>query len=117
MKLRIHDDHIEAHLQKRYQQVISNTENPTQSPHIYVITESVFSMDGDTPDLHSFAAFCKKHHCYFIVDEAHAVGVFGNQGVGLLQQLGIENQVFARIITFGKAMGCHGAVVLGSTAL
>ncbi len=104
-------------LQKRYRQIISNKENQTQSTNVYIVTESVFSMDGDTPDLHSFVDFCKKHHCYFIVDEAHAVGVFGDKGVGLLQQLGLENQVFARIITFGKAMGCHGAAILGSTSL
>ncbi|MDH7446107.1 aminotransferase class I/II-fold pyridoxal phosphate-dependent enzyme [Aquimarina sp. 2201CG14-23] len=84
---------------------------------IYVVTESVFSMDGDVPDLIAFAKFCKKNNCHFIVDEAHAVGVFGNKGVGLIQELRLENQVFARINTFGKALGCHGAVVLGSMDL
>ncbi|MHA7056646.1 aminotransferase class I/II-fold pyridoxal phosphate-dependent enzyme [Aquimarina sp. M1] len=84
---------------------------------IYIVTESVFSMDGDTPDLEVLAEFCEENNCHLIVDEAHATGVFGNQGVGLIQELGLENQVFARIHTFGKALGCHGSVILGSTEL
>jgi len=84
---------------------------------VYIVTESVFSMDGDSPNLKTFASFCSTNNYHFIVDEAHAIGVFGKDGSGLAQELGIENQIFARITTFGKAMGCHGAVVLGSNAL
>ena len=84
---------------------------------IYIVTESVFSMDGDTPNLKALAHFCTTNNYYLIVDEAHALGVFGNQGMGLVQQLNIEAQVFARIITFGKALGCHGAAILSSTLL
>lgn len=84
---------------------------------IYVVTESVFSMDGDSPDLKQFADFCINEELYLIVDEAHAVGLFGENGIGLVQDHGIENQVFARIVTFGKAIGSHGAVVLGSSQL
>lgn len=96
--------------------VEGNRSNPNNS-EIYIITESVFSMDGDSPDLIAFVNYCKEHNCRLIVDEAHAVGVLGNTGVGLLQELGLHNQVFARIVTFGKAMGCHGAAVLGSITL
>ncbi|MDT0606566.1 aminotransferase class I/II-fold pyridoxal phosphate-dependent enzyme [Croceitalea rosinachiae] len=81
---------------------------------IYVVTESVFSMDGDSPDLKVMAALCTKKNVHLIVDEAHAVGVFEK---GLLNFLGIENQVFAQIVTFGKAMGYHGAAVLGTIEL
>ncbi len=81
---------------------------------IYVVTESVFSMDGDSPDLIALAQLCNQKNIHLIIDEAHAVGVFGTKGSGLVQELGLENAVFARIITFGKAMGCHGAAVLGS---
>lgn len=84
---------------------------------IYVVTESVFSMDGDSPDLKVLSKLCKKLKCRLIVDEAHAVGVFGANGVGLVQALGLQNEVFARIVTFGKAMGCHGAAVLGDAKL
>ncbi|MEM6684860.1 MAG: pyridoxal phosphate-dependent aminotransferase family protein [Bacteroidota bacterium] len=84
---------------------------------IYIVTESVFSMDGDSPNLKSLVALAKQLHCYTIVDEAHALGVFGANGQGLLQELALENEVFARICTFGKALGCHGAVILGSDTL
>ena len=89
---------------------------PSES-EIYVVTESVFSMDGDSPDLQSFAKLCADNGYHLVVDEAHAIGVFGFDGQGLLFDLGIQNQVFAQIITYGKAMGCHGAAILGSDAL
>ena len=89
-------------------------ESRTQESEIYVVTEAVFSMDGDSPDLIALVETCKKHKVYLIVDEAHAVGVFNN---GLVEKLNLENDVFARVITFGKALGCHGAVVLGSNEL
>ena len=84
---------------------------------VYVVTESIFSMDGDVPDLIKMSGICKKHNAFFVVDEAHAVGVFGEQGKGLVQELQIEKDIFARIVTFGKAMGCHGAAILGNESL
>ena len=98
--------------------LIKNTSTETlNKPHIYVVTESVFSMDGDSPDLKKMTHLCKKHEAFFIVDEAHAFGVFGKNGVGKIQDLQLENEIFTRIITFGKALGCHGAVILGSEKL
>ena len=89
--------------------------------NIYVVTESVFSMDGDSPNIETLAQVCDDTNCYLVVDEAHAVGVFGihdkSSAEGLVQSLGLQDRVFARIITFGKAMGCHGAAVLGSAYL
>lgn len=85
--------------------------------HIYVVTESVFSMDGDSPDLISIVALCQKYNAHLIVDEAHAIGVLGVKGEGLVQSLSLENKIFARIVTFGKALGSHGAAILGSAAL
>lgn len=84
---------------------------------IYVVTESVFSMDGNSPDLKQLVALSNKYHFYLIVDEAHAIGVYGNNGVGLVQELELESKVFARIITFGKALGSHGSAILGSNEL
>lgn len=84
---------------------------------IYVVTESVFSMDGDSPDLLSLAELCTTEKCYLVVDEAHAIGIFGERGRGLSAELKIAPQIFARIVTFGKALGCHGAAILGSMAL
>lgn len=94
-----------------------NTVKANEIVEIYVITESVFSMDGDSPNLKAMTKFCKNEGIHLIVDEAHAVGVFGKNGGGLIQELGLEKQVFARIITFGKALGCHGAAILGSAQL
>jgi len=89
----------------------------TNLTEVYIVTESVFSMDGDTPDLKELVDFCKENRFHLIVDEAHAVGVFGENGSGIVQQLKLENDVFARIVTFGKALGCHGAAILGSESL
>ncbi|CAM1360767.1 aminotransferase class I/II-fold pyridoxal phosphate-dependent enzyme [Tenacibaculum xiamenense] len=94
-----------------------SVKNNGTDQEIYVVTESVFSMDGDSPHLEAMIQVCKKHGAYFIVDEAHALGVFGQNGKGLTQKLGIESDIFARVFTFGKGLGCHGAVVLGSKEL
>ena len=74
-------------------------------------------MDGDKAPLTAMAALCNQYNAHLIVDEAHATGIAGNRGEGLVQQLGLQAQCFARIHTFGKALGCHGAVVLGSESL
>lgn len=99
-----------ADLEKRCQ--VERIQNKEAT--IYIVTESVFSMDGDTPDLKAIVDIAKKYNSLLIVDEAHAVGVFGG---GLIQNLGLQKDVFARIITFGKALGCHGAAILGSVDL
>ena len=83
----------------------------------FVVTESVFSMDGDMAPLTEMAALCTRYGAHLIVDEAHATGVIGDAGEGLVQKLGLEAECFARVHTFGKAVGCHGAVVLGSSLL
>jgi len=90
--------------------------NPIET-EIYIVTESVFSMDGDSPDLVEMSRICKTYNAHFIVDEAHALGVFNTNGSGLIQELGLENEVFARIITFGKGLGCHAATIVGSNTL
>lgn len=85
--------------------------------NIYIVTESVFSMDGDSPDLSQLIHMAQQYGCYAVIDEAHALGVFGENGEGLVQQLGLQDKVFARIMTFGKGLGCHGAAVVGSSDL
>lgn len=84
---------------------------------IYIVVESVYSMDGDNAPLVELAKLCKDNNIHLIVDEAHAIGVFGKQGRGLCEELNIEKNCFARIYTYGKAMGCHGAVIVGSEEL
>lgn len=83
----------------------------------FIVTESVFSMDGDFAPLGEIIALCEKHNAALIVDEAHATGVVGEKGEGLVQKLKLQSKCFARIHTFGKACGAHGAVILGSEKL
>jgi 8-amino-7-oxononanoate synthase len=89
----------------------------TAQAEIYIVTESVFSMDGDSPNLEIMVQLSKKYHCLLVVDEAHALGVFGTNGQGLVQELQLQEGVFARIMTFGKGLGCHGAAIVGSLEL
>ena len=89
----------------------------TDFNEVYIVTETVFSMDGDCPNMEELVAFNEKYGCYLVVDEAHALGVFGEKGEGLVQQLGLQDQVFARIMTFGKGLGCHGSAIVGSQEL
>lgn len=85
--------------------------------NVFVAVESVYSMDGDIAPLKEIGELCKNYGAYLIVDEAHATGVFGRQGKGMVNYLNMEDEVFARIHTFGKAMGSHGAIILGSGLL
>ncbi|WP_345952521.1 8-amino-7-oxononanoate synthase [Mucilaginibacter sp. PAMB04168] len=80
----------------------------------YVVVESVYSMDGDLAPLADIVTLCKAHNASLIVDEAHALGVFDK---GLVNQMNLQDDVFARVVTFGKALGTHGAVVLGTSVL
>lgn len=84
---------------------------------VYVVTESVFSMDGDMALLAEIVTICERYNAQLIVDEAHATGVVGPNGRGLVCTMGIADKTFARIHTFGKALGCHGAAVVGSILL
>ena len=84
---------------------------------VFVAVESLYSMDGDLAPIAELVRLSKDIGFYLIVDEAHSGGVFGMEGRGLLDQLGLENEVFARLFTFGKAYGTHGAVILGSAQL
>jgi len=89
----------------------------SESNEIYIATESVFSMDGDCPNMEQLTTLAEKYLAHLVIDEAHAFGVFGSNGEGLIQSLGLQDKVFARIMTFGKGLGCHGAAILGSENL
>ena len=97
-----------AHLEERLKASHGN---------IFVVVESVYSMDGDLAPLEEMALLCEKYDANLIVDEAHATGVFGAKGEGRVNELGLEKMIFARVHTFGKALGVHGAAVLGSSLL
>lgn len=80
----------------------------------YVAIESIYSMDGDTPPIAEILQLTEQYGAHLIVDEAHAVGLHPQ---GLVSELGLQDKVFAQVVTFGKALGCHGAIVLGSDIL
>lgn len=85
--------------------------------NVFVVVESVYSMDGDMAPLMEISNLCATYQANLIVDEAHATGIFGKKGRGLINQLNLTEKVFAHIVTFGKAMGTHGAIILGSKNL
>jgi 8-amino-7-oxononanoate synthase len=80
----------------------------------FVAVESVYSMDGDLAELKNIAGICREMNAHLIVDEAHAFGVLGT---GLVDLLSLQQEVFARVVTFGKALGLHGAIILGTDLL
>ncbi|KAK8930100.1 hypothetical protein H634G_01339 [Metarhizium anisopliae BRIP 53293] len=88
--------------------------------NVFVAVEGVYSMDGDAAPLEQIVECVEKHlargNGHIIVDEAHSTGWMGERGRGLVCQLGLEERVWARVHTFGKAMGCAGAIVLCTPA-
>jgi 8-amino-7-oxononanoate synthase len=83
----------------------------------FIAVESLYSMDGDQAPLAELCALAEETGAYLLVDEAHATGVYGEKGEGLVQHLGLQDRVFARIHTFGKALGFKGACVVGPAIL
>ncbi len=98
---------------------VTALERALMTPHpggrTFVVTESLFSMAGDIAPLDSYAELTRRHGAELIVDDAHAVGVYGDQrGSGLVEHFGISDHVLATLSTFGKALGLYGACVAGS---
>ncbi|KAG0293600.1 hypothetical protein BGZ97_005311, partial [Linnemannia gamsii] len=85
--------------------------------NIFVAVESVYSMDGDTAPLREIVDLLEQFGAHLIVDEAHATGVYGEQGRGLVNELGLESRVFARLHTFSKALASNGAAMVGPKVL
>jgi len=84
---------------------------------IFVLIESLYSISGDLAPLEEIVRLCAYYGAALIVDEAHATGLFGLKGEGLVVALNLEKEVFARVHTFSKALGSHGACIVGSALL
>ena len=83
----------------------------------FVVAESVYSMDGDFAPLPALLDVCERYGAHLVWDEAHSTGLWGTAGNGIACGGGLHDRIFARIHTFGKAMGVHGACVAGSRVL
>ncbi|KAJ5256560.1 Pyridoxal phosphate-dependent transferase major region subdomain 2 [Penicillium angulare] len=104
-------------LRKVLESSIQNDKNIQDGTrNIFIVIESIYSMDGDIAPIKEFLDIVDEllpcGNGYFIVDEAHATGVFGPRGAGIVQELGVQERIFIRVHTFGKALASHGAVVL-----
>ena len=84
---------------------------------VVIVTESVFSMDGDRAPLRELVDLKNRFNAFLLLDEAHAIGVLGAHGRGLAAELGLENQVDAQIGTLSKSLGVSGGYVCGSRDL
>ena len=88
-----------------------------QQRRTLVVTESIFSMDGDAAPLCEIVALKEKYGAWLMVDEAHATGIIGQNGRGLADELGVGNQIEIQMGTLGKALGASGGYICGSRKL
>ncbi len=84
---------------------------------IYVAVEGLYSMSGEVSPIETLILLCKQYNAVLIVDEAHSTGIYGEEGKGIAAKYQTEFDGLIRLVTFGKAFGAHGAIVLGSKLL
>jgi len=95
----------------------AKAESGKRKAEILVITESIFSMDGDAAPLREIVALKEKYGAWLMVDEAHATGIIGENGRGLAEALGVSGQIEIQMGTLGKALGASGGYICGRRAL
>ena len=99
---------------KNIQHPISNIQH---GKRILIVTESIFSMDGDAAPLREIVALKEKYGAWLMVDEAHATGVCGRNGRGLAEESGVSGHIEIQMGTLGKALGASGGFICGSRGL
>lgn len=85
--------------------------------HCFICIESLYSTDGSQAPLPAICHLADQYGAFLLVDEAHAVGVYGKLGQGLVAEHQLTHHLYAHVVTFGKALGCHGAAVMGNAKL
>jgi 8-amino-7-oxononanoate synthase len=113
-KIRVFDHNDLDDLEKILKWAGENIEHRTR---VLIVTESVFSMDGDTGPLREIVTLKEKYGAWLMVDEAHATGLYGKNGRGLAEELGVSNRIEIQMGTLGKALGASGGYICGSRSL
>lgn len=116
-KLRIFDHNDLNDLEAKLKWAHEKSRITHHASHILVVTESIFSMDGDCAPLREIVALKEKYGAWLMVDEAHATGILGQNGRGLADALGVSSQIEIQMGTLGKALGASGGYICGSRAL
>jgi 8-amino-7-oxononanoate synthase len=120
-KLRIFAHNDLNDLEDKLKWAETHIEHPTPNiqyrTRVLIVTESIFSMDGDAAPLREIVSLKEKHGAWLMVDEAHATGVIGKNGRGLADKLGAGGQIEIQMGTLGKALGASGGYICGSRAL
>ena len=117
-KLRIfaHNDLEDLEEKLKWAKEVQSPKHKAQN-HTLVVTESIFSMDGDAAPLREIVALKEKYGAWLMVDEAHATGILGKNGRGLADALSVSGQIEIQMGTLGKALGASGGYICGSRAL
>jgi len=118
-KLRVfdHNDLNDLEEKLKWADKFSKAESGKRKAEILVVTESIFSMDGDAAPLREIVTIKIRYGAWLMVDEAHATGILGQNGRGLADALGVSEQIEVQMGTLGKALGASGGYICGSRAL
>jgi 8-amino-7-oxononanoate synthase len=116
-KLRIFDHNDLKDLEKILEWAGARPRTRNPEPRVLIVTESIFSMDGDAAPLREIVALKEKYGAWLMVDEAHATGLYGKNRRGLAEQLGVNGRIEIQMGTLGKALGASGGYICGSRTL